>query len=57
MSYFLLVAAFGVYLCMVLIGKRHWSGGRDGNAKLAHFLTSHRLIWRARLCRQHAVPE
>ncbi len=39
MSYFLLVSAFGVYLCMVLIGKRHWSGGRDGNAKLAHFLT------------------
>ena len=38
-SYFLLVAAFGVYLCMVLIGKRHWSGGRDGNTKLAHFLT------------------
>ncbi len=39
MSYFLLVAVFGVYLCMVLIGKRHWSGGRDGNTKLAHFLT------------------
>ena len=38
-SYFLLVAAFGVYLCMVLIGKRHWSGGRDGNTQLAHFLT------------------
>lgn len=39
MSYFLFVAAFGVYLCMVLIGKRHWSGGRDGNTKLAHFVT------------------
>ena len=39
MSYFLLVAAFGIYLCMVLIGKRHWSGGRDGNSKLLHFLT------------------
>jgi ABC-2 type transport system permease protein len=38
MSYFLLVAAFGIYLCMVLIGKRHWSGGRDGNSKLLHFL-------------------
>ncbi len=43
-SYFLLVAAFGVYLCMVLIGKRHWSGGRDGNAKLAHFLTRIALL-------------
>jgi ABC-2 type transport system permease protein len=38
MSYFLLVATFGIYLCMVLIGKRHWSGGRDGNSKLLHFL-------------------
>ena len=44
MSYFLLVAVFGVYLCMVLIGKRHWSGGRDGNAKLAHFLTRIALL-------------
>ena len=43
-SYFLLVATFGVYLCMVLIGKRHWSGGRDGNAKLAHFLTRIALL-------------
>ena len=39
MSYFLLISMFGVYLCMVLIGKRHWSGGRDGNAKLTHFLS------------------
>ncbi|MEQ1824990.1 MAG: Gldg family protein [Pirellula sp.] len=39
MAYFLLVAAFGIYLCMVLIGKRHWSGGRDGNSKLLHYLT------------------
>jgi ABC-2 type transport system permease protein len=37
-AYFLLIAAFGVYLCMVLIGKRHWSGGRDGSSKLAHYL-------------------
>ncbi|MCY2983344.1 MAG: Gldg family protein [Planctomycetota bacterium] len=45
MSYFLLVAAFGVYLCMVLIGKRHWSGGRDGNVKLAHFLLRIALLF------------
>lgn len=37
-SYFLLVAVFGIYLCMVLIGRRHWSGGRDGNSKLFHYL-------------------
>jgi ABC-2 type transport system permease protein len=44
MSYFLLVAALGIYLCMVLIGKRHWSGGRDGNSKLAHYLTRIALL-------------
>lgn len=44
MSYFLLISTFGVYLCMVLIGKRHWSGGRDGNAKLAHFLARIALL-------------
>lgn len=38
MIYFLLVATFGLYLCMVLIGKRHWSGGRGGNSMLAHYL-------------------
>jgi ABC-2 type transport system permease protein len=37
-SYFILVAAFGLYLCMILIGKRHWSGGRDGNQRLGHYL-------------------
>jgi ABC-2 type transport system permease protein len=36
--YFVLVAIFGLYLCMVLIGRRHWSGGKDGNAKLGHYL-------------------
>ena len=44
MSYFLLISTFGVYLCMVLIGKRHWSGGRNGNAKLAHFLARIALL-------------
>ncbi len=37
-SYFVLVAVFGIYLCMVLIGRRHWSGGSDGNQKLGHYL-------------------
>ncbi len=37
-SYFVLVAMVGVYLCMVLIGKRHWTGGSDGNVKLGHYL-------------------
>ena len=44
MAYFLLIACFGIYLCMVLIGKRHWSGGRDGNSKLLHYLTRIALV-------------
>lgn len=44
MAYFLLIATFGIYLCMVLIGKRHWSGGRDGNSKLMHYLVRIALV-------------
>lgn len=36
--YFILVAVVGMYLSMVLIGARHWSGGRDGTSMLGHFL-------------------
>ncbi len=38
LAYFLLLAAFGLYLCMILIGKRHWNSGKDGNKTLAHYL-------------------
>jgi ABC-2 type transport system permease protein len=37
-SYFVMVAVLGLYLSMVLIGSRHWSGGRDGTSLLGHFL-------------------
>ncbi len=37
-AYFLLVAVVGLYLSMVLIGARHWSGGRDGTSLLGHYL-------------------
>jgi len=37
-SYFIMVAVVGMYLSMVLIGSRHWSGGRDGTSMLGHFL-------------------
>ena len=37
-TYFALVAAIGLYLSMVLIGSRHWSGGRDGTSLLGHYL-------------------
>jgi ABC-2 type transport system permease protein len=36
-AFFVLVAVFGIYLCMVLVGRRHWSGGKDGNAMFFHF--------------------
>jgi len=36
--YFIMIAVVGIYLCIVLIGRRHWRGGRDGNAMLGHYL-------------------
>ncbi len=35
--YFALLTTFGLYLCMVMIGRRHWSGGKDGNKMFLHF--------------------
>lgn len=37
-AFFSLVAVLGLYLCMVMIGKRHWSGGRQGNSMFVHYL-------------------
>ena len=36
--FFAMVAALGLYLSMVLVGRRHWWGGRDGESRLGHFL-------------------
>ena len=36
--YFIGIAIIGIYLSMVLIGRRHWLGGRDGNSMVWHFL-------------------
>ena len=36
--YFTLVAALALYTCMVLIGRRHWTGGKDGNTMAYHYL-------------------
>ena len=36
--FFLLVVSFGIYLSLVLIGRRHWLGGRDGQSMLGHYL-------------------
>ena len=37
-AYFLAIVAAMLYLCMVLIGRRHWQGGRDGHSMGGHFL-------------------
>ena len=36
--FFVLVIGFGVYLSLLLIGRRHWLGGRDGQSLLGHYL-------------------
>jgi len=35
--YFLSIAAVSLYLAMVLIGRRHWAGGRDGASMAPHY--------------------
>jgi ABC-2 type transport system permease protein len=37
-SYFSLIVVLGIYLSMVLIGRRHWLGGRDGQSMLGHYI-------------------
>jgi ABC-2 type transport system permease protein len=36
--YFLGLAAMGIYLCLILIGRRHWMGGRDGTSMFWHYM-------------------
>ncbi len=36
--YFVMIILVGLYLSMVLIGARHWYGGRDGHSLLGHYL-------------------
>ncbi|KAA5545562.1 ABC transporter permease [Roseiconus nitratireducens] len=38
MAYFILVTVVALYICMVLIGRRHWTGGKDGNTMAYHYL-------------------
>ncbi|NLX53870.1 MAG: ABC transporter permease [Planctomycetaceae bacterium] len=35
--YFVLIILVGLYLSMLLIGARHWYGGRDGQSLLGHY--------------------
>ena len=36
--YFLMLVVVMLYLCLVLIGRRHWMGGRDGHSLFGHYL-------------------
>lgn len=36
--YFMGLVVIGVYLSLILIGRRHWLGGRDGTSMLSHFV-------------------
>ncbi len=36
--YFLMVAAIGLYICIILVGRRHWLGGRDGDSLIFHYM-------------------
>src|SRR6185436_9817119 len=38
LSYFVLIIVLGVYLSIILVGRRHWLGGRDGQSMLGHYL-------------------
>lgn len=37
-TYFVSLAVVMLYICMVLIGKRHWGTGEDGDSRWAHYL-------------------
>ena len=37
LAYFAGIVALMLYLCMVLIGRRHWRGGRDGRGVATHY--------------------
>lgn len=37
-AYFVMIVIVMLYLCMVLIGRRHWSGGREGKSMIGHFV-------------------
>lgn len=37
-GYFALIVAVMLYISMVLIGRRHWMGGKDGTSMFGHYL-------------------
>ena len=42
--YFLGIVVIGVYLSLILIGRRHWLGGRDGTSLVWHYLVRAAMV-------------
>jgi ABC-2 type transport system permease protein len=36
--FFVMVTVIGLYLSVVLVGRRHWLGGKDGDSMLGHYV-------------------
>ncbi len=36
-AYFVAIVAVMLYVCVILIGRRHWLGGRDGQSLIGHY--------------------
>lgn len=37
-AYFSMLIALGIYVSMLLIGRRHWLGGKDGHSMIGHYI-------------------
>lgn len=37
-AYYLGIVIIGIYLSLILIGRRHWLGGKDGTSMLGHYI-------------------
>jgi len=37
-SYYVMIVIVSLYVCRVMLGRRHWRGGRDGQSRLGHYL-------------------
>jgi ABC-2 type transport system permease protein len=42
--YFIGIVVIGVYLSLILIGRRHWAGGRDGTSMFWHYLVRAAMV-------------
>ena len=36
--FFVMITVIGLYMSVVLVGRRHWVGGKDGDSMLGHYI-------------------